>query len=54
MISREKDDLLDTAGLTLETLTLASTRAGHKTVRLVAMLRKKIQRLSRWSSGLRR
>ena len=42
MISGKRDDYLDAAGLTLGTSISASTEAGHKTVSLVAMPRKKI------------
>ena len=42
MVSDERNGQPDAVGLTLETSTSASTKAGHKAVSLVAMPRKKV------------
>ena len=42
MVSGKRNNLLDVASLTFKTSTLALTKAGYKTVNLVAMSRKKV------------
>ena len=42
MVGGKKDGQPDVVGLTFETSTSALTKAGHKAVSLVVMLRKKV------------